>query len=265
MHFGSNPRIQLQIHESSFESTNPVLNPPIQFRIHQSSFESTNAVLNPRIPFEYTWIRESRTPQMGVSDPSHGELVNRRQYVSVYAYRACPAVMHANTVRIFPPIYKRSKKVIVAFFLLLMLSWLLTSMSGATPTECLNVVASRMTDHLRRERYFHGLNVVVKKFPWLPRTDQFDPKWSFVEKDMEAFQSLGLNAIRRACLEQGGGRVRTSRRLACIPTLFSQTGHDVARSPTPERQVQRNLFPSSQADCGQVGRGRIAQWLAGKS
>ena len=38
----SNPRIQLRIHESSFESTNPVSNPRIQFQIHESSFESSN-------------------------------------------------------------------------------------------------------------------------------------------------------------------------------------------------------------------------------
>ena len=58
------------------------------------------------------------------------------------------------------------------------------------------MVASRMTDRLGRERYFHGLNVVVKGPPWIPRTDRFDPKWSFAEKDMEVLRSLGLNAIR---------------------------------------------------------------------
>ena len=74
----SNPRIQLRIQlrilESSFESTNPVSNLRIQFRIYESSFESTNPVSNPRIQFrihESRWIRESRTPQMGVSEPSN--------------------------------------------------------------------------------------------------------------------------------------------------------------------------------------------------
>ena len=45
-------------------------------------------------------------------------------------------------------------------------------------------------------RYFHGLNVVVKGPPWLPRMDVFDPNWSFVEKDMQVLQELGFNAIR---------------------------------------------------------------------
>ena len=83
----------------------------------------------------------------------------------------------------------------MAFLVLLVLQLPLTSLSGA-PNECFDVVASKMTDHLGRERYFHGMNVVVKKAPWLPSTDHFDPKMSFVEKDMEVFQSLGLNTIR---------------------------------------------------------------------
>ena len=43
------PRIQVRIHESKFESTNPSSNPRIQVRIHESKFESTNPSSNPRI------------------------------------------------------------------------------------------------------------------------------------------------------------------------------------------------------------------------
>ena len=66
------------------------------------------------------------------------------------------------------------------------------------PPGCLhvNTTAHRIVDDWGRERYFHGVNVVVKGLPWLPRTDAFDSRWSFAEKDMQTLQELGLNAIR---------------------------------------------------------------------
>ena len=66
------------------------------------------------------------------------------------------------------------------------------------PGGCLhvNTTTHRLVDTYSRERYFHGLNVVVKGPPWLPRMDQFDPRWSFVEKDMQVLYDLGLNGIR---------------------------------------------------------------------
>lgn len=52
-------------------------------------------------------------------------------------------------------------------------------------------------DGLQRERYFHGVNVVVKGPPWMPRTEgDFDPLWSFVDEDMQLLQENGLNGIR---------------------------------------------------------------------
>ena len=64
--------------------------------------------------------------------------------------------------------------------------------------ECFNVNTSthRMVDSLGRERFFHGMNVVVKGPPWIPLTDSFDPIWSFSEKDFQTFESLGWNAMR---------------------------------------------------------------------
>ena len=64
--------------------------------------------------------------------------------------------------------------------------------------ECFNVNTTThcQVDVSGRERYFHGVNVVVKGPPWIPRTDSFDPRWSFAEKDMEYLNALGLNAIR---------------------------------------------------------------------
>ena len=76
----------------------------------------------------------------------------------------------------------------------------------------------RFIDVYGRERYFHGLNVVYKSWPYLPMFPQFDPQvrrpcaavrsvracpcnvlylqLSFAEKDMAYFQSWGLNIIR---------------------------------------------------------------------
>ena len=59
-----------------------------------------------------------------------------------------------------------------------------------------DVERSRVVDAMGRERYFHGVNVVVKGPPWIPIVDKFDPDWSFSIKDMEALQQLGLNGIR---------------------------------------------------------------------
>lgn len=68
--------------------------------------------------------------------------------------------------------------------------------------ECYNVNTSthRIVDKYGRERYFHGINVVVKGPPWIPRTDAFHPTSSFVDKDMEMLQDLGLNAVRYEAL-----------------------------------------------------------------
>ena len=59
-----------------------------------------------------------------------------------------------------------------------------------------DVDRNRVVDASGRERYFHGVNVVVKGPPWIPKVDTFDPDWSFSKDDMQALQKLGLNGIR---------------------------------------------------------------------
>ena len=54
----------------------------------------------------------------------------------------------------------------------------------------------QLVDGEGRQRYFHGVNVVVKGPPWIPEASSFDPKSSFVEEDMRTLRNLGLNAIR---------------------------------------------------------------------
>jgi hypothetical protein len=38
-----------------------------------------------------------------------------------------------------------------------------------------------IVDELNRERFFHGVNVVYKKPPWIPRTDVFTYHDSFAQ------------------------------------------------------------------------------------
>ena len=67
------------------------------------------------------------------------------------------------------------------------------------PPGCLHVNTSthRLVDGYHRERYFHGVNVVIKGPPWMPHVDGgFNPFWSFVDEDMELLYENGLNAIR---------------------------------------------------------------------
>lgn len=60
-----------------------------------------------------------------------------------------------------------------------------------------NTSTNHLRDSFQRERYFHGVNVVVKGPPWMPHTEgQFDPFWSFVEEDMQLLRENGLNGIR---------------------------------------------------------------------
>lgn len=76
------------------------------------------------------------------------------------------------------------------------LSSLLISDVASVDVLQVDVDRNRVVDTAGRERYFHGVNVVVKGPPWIPVVDKFDPDWSFSTKDMETLQQLGLNGIR---------------------------------------------------------------------
>ena len=43
-----------------------------------------------------------------------------------------------------------------------------------------------------REVIFHGVNSIVKGFPWVPSTDEFDIDTSLTEFDHEALADLGI-------------------------------------------------------------------------
>lgn len=91
------------------------------------------------------------------------------------------------------------------FFLLLLLVFLgiilsiLESYVNATPLLSIRVdsESGMLLDSLGRVRFFHGLNVVEKSFPFYP-TDRLS------EERMKYFSIWGFNAIRLGTMWAGG-------------------------------------------------------------
>jgi endoglycosylceramidase len=60
----------------------------------------------------------------------------------------------------------------------------------------------RLVDTLGREVFIHGTNIVIKEFPWHPKTKGFAQD-TFSEEDMKFMQSLGLNGVRLGMMWPG--------------------------------------------------------------
>ena len=54
----------------------------------------------------------------------------------------------------------------------------------------------RLVDETGSERLFHGVNVVSKNAPYLPRTDRFNPEDSLVASDVADMQRMGFTVVR---------------------------------------------------------------------
>ncbi|GBB83878.1 hypothetical protein RclHR1_10540004 [Rhizophagus clarus] len=63
-------------------------------------------------------------------------------------------------------------------------------------------------DEFGRQRFFRGLNVVYKGFPYYPKIDAFDPVTSFAEEDMKILASVNMNVIRLGVLWAGVEPIR---------------------------------------------------------
>lgn len=59
-----------------------------------------------------------------------------------------------------------------------------------------------------RQRFFRGLNVVYKGFPYHPKVDSFDPVTSFSLEDVQLLSDLNMNIIRLGLSWQGVEPVR---------------------------------------------------------
>ena len=84
-----------------------------------------------------------------------------------------------------------------------------------------NPDTKRLVDQFGREVFFHGVNVVYKIPPYVPRTDAFDPVHSFVEKDMQIISDLGFNVIRLGMMWPGAEPNQQQ---------YNQTYYDTIRS-----------------------------------
>ena len=60
----------------------------------------------------------------------------------------------------------------------------------------INTKTRQFIDEQGRERFFRGINVVVKSFPFLPETKSFNVVNSFSEEDMVNLEDWGFNIIR---------------------------------------------------------------------
>lgn len=72
----------------------------------------------------------------------------------------------------------------------------LLSLLLATALCGLRIKNMRLVDDQDRELLLHGGCVVVKVPPYFPITDHFDYQMSFVDRDVEIFKELGMNAVR---------------------------------------------------------------------
>ena len=84
-----------------------------------------------------------------------------------------------------------------------------------------NPETKRLVDKFGREVFFHGVNVVYKIPPYIPRTDVFDPIHSFVEKDMQIISNLGFNVIRLGVMWPGAEPQQDQYNLTYYNTIRS--------------------------------------------
>lgn len=84
-----------------------------------------------------------------------------------------------------------------------------------------NPETKRLVDQFGREVFFHGVNVVYKIPPYIPRTDVFDPIHSFVEKDMQIISNLGFNVIRLGVMWPGAEPQQDQYNLTYYNTIRS--------------------------------------------
>ncbi len=72
----------------------------------------------------------------------------------------------------------------------------------------INTKTRQIIDDQGRERFFHGINVIMKQSPWLPETRFFDIDTSFNEDDMRNLEDWGFNIIRLGTQWQGAEPTR---------------------------------------------------------
>jgi endoglycosylceramidase len=87
---------------------------------------------------------------------------------------------------------------------MLLLLLLVVLVSGA-PQDRIRFDSSRdsFIDGDERQRIFHGVNVVYKLRPWIPKTTEFDPFLSFSDVDIDNLKRWGMNIVRLGAMWPG--------------------------------------------------------------
>lgn len=77
-------------------------------------------------------------------------------------------------------------------------SILLLAVAGLVSSQKLTIDPATKTfrDDFGRARIFHGTNVVVKGFPYIPIQDRFDPQMSVSDKDLQDMIDWGITMVR---------------------------------------------------------------------
>ena len=81
------------------------------------------------------------------------------------------------------------------FASLALVALVLISLSLGAPIR-VDQATNQFVDDRGRQRFFRGLNVVVKHEPFLPVYDHFDVSQSFSEEDYKLWKKWGFNIVR---------------------------------------------------------------------
>ena len=82
-----------------------------------------------------------------------------------------------------------------------------SSLPAAAAAALGNISIDRLSGHFvddhGRVRIFHGVNAVLKAYPWLPQTETFTAEDSLDAKTLDLLQEWGFNVLRLGVMWPG--------------------------------------------------------------
>ena len=95
-----------------------------------------------------------------------------------------------------------NSQITTMFLFIFLAAYFARDVGGSLRPISVDPQTQRLVDNLGREVLIHGTNIVIKEFPWHPKTDGFGQD-TFSEQDMEFMKSLGLNGVRLGMMWPG--------------------------------------------------------------
>lgn len=80
--------------------------------------------------------------------------------------------------------------------MILIITLVISAIAVASGSLVVDLQTLLLKDEFGRNRFFHGVNVVNKIFPFYPDTDAFNTNTSLCEQDLLNLRGWGLNIIR---------------------------------------------------------------------